>query len=1366
MAIIKKYSSFENLSNYKTFILDNNPNSEFFRISEFQETFTGGKNGFLIEGTPHLKETTELKIEVLDVDGNPMYYEPGSGIPEYYEGTSILVAVHVYDDTPIGIGQITILGELKSYETEDGIFQVPDEWKEVYNVKWQKKFKINKLLSNEDKVRFYKRPLISINEIAKPIFSISIPEVTQSGSLYGIPQKPTEGQKLENWTAGTSYLLHIDDATKWTGSVVGSTISIPDPKPYLKKSSLIPSSFIQSSLTRPIPYRPKIVEVLNESSIIVDIPYTINNIVQPFSSSNYEVTFQDTNSQILAGSALTGSFAEIKMSNLKTFVGDVARVKIFRKSRNEIGDYQFVQETKLESTELLRDLTTSTETTIAYGNFTEYNLNTYWVSSSNDHPISINTDKLLNSIKIDYNTGVGGIQRLETAATMSISQDVEYTIEFKTLLSGSVDSSKYIKAYFSSSDYMQDIVEISAASNYKQRTVVTENIIANTSSLANLVIEVSGDDWYISNVSLRNAQETSFSPDEFVLIQDVPRKLPAETFDYRFEFYDINNNYIPVDVFATKEFNGGNIINGTAEQPAFTFSAATPFFRFVSGSIGNPVNQSVPFLVTRTIYTGSVTYASSALDTDGNYIDPSSYIGAYPGKLTNANNFGATLFIGDFTGSDSNYTIGTMIYTASLATDSDPIIRYQRIDRVVEGLSTSELFATANTNQFYYLASNLSGSPETQEIRINVKRKNLNSIIASITATSSSGAPPLTEVSDVNGTKTYKIEVSDFPYETGEVTYAFTGSDQFGLLYSDSTLITPIINYSAISVTVTNSGTAFQASSDGLVDSLEYDLGDGEVSVIIGEDEIPFSHGLVTVNTFDIESVTQTNIGLSPNEFFPTTNSYGVSSMSSDSGQLIIIIRYKDGSGSIKRFKKKVNYSKIRASKPTANVAITPQAQVVSATAAGTLTGTPENPILTIVEGSDPYNYAQNPTLSNGQYKITNVTGVDVFSTTPNSNEIDLDYNGLDNYDTLTDTNFGNVSYEYRTDGGSLVTGSIIFSIAKSKDGNGATVVLPDGLISGSDQLTSSLDDTYVSLLTNQTISGSKTFDTGTTLPRIIVQNGNDTTGIVVENDNAGRGISIDNNDTGQGIFIRNIGAGTGLLLDNSGSAGNTGIVLNHYDDLSNGMHINNYSSGSGLLITNHTIIGDDDTAGVSVIHPNVGSRKAFRSEYQGFEVFSVNAKGAVSAWKYIVDGKTNDDILLGDGTTKSASLITGSADTGNWTFSGDILSGGGISLNANTNYITATTLSVSNIVGTIFSNLKSTNGYQKLGGGTLIQWGYSNSLTVIFPIAFTFACTYVGVTTDRTTPGNSGYNHANTVTTTGFVAVPDGPFWWMAIGY
>jgi hypothetical protein len=76
---------------------------------------------------------------------------------------------------------------------------------------------------------------------------------------------------------------------------------------------------------------------------------------------------------------------------------------------------------------------------------------------------------------------------------------------------------------------------------------------------ARLYFEVSGSDWYVNSVSLKASQETSFSPDEITFIQQVPKFLVTETFDYRFEFYDINNNFIPVRVEDTKTFVGGNL---------------------------------------------------------------------------------------------------------------------------------------------------------------------------------------------------------------------------------------------------------------------------------------------------------------------------------------------------------------------------------------------------------------------------------------------------------------------------------------------------------------------------------------------------------------------------------------------------------------------------------------------------------------------------------------------------------------------------------------------------------------------------------------------------------------------------------------
>ena len=54
MAIIKSFAPFQNLTNFQVFENDTLSTSEYFRITELSETLTGGKNGFLIEGSEFL----------------------------------------------------------------------------------------------------------------------------------------------------------------------------------------------------------------------------------------------------------------------------------------------------------------------------------------------------------------------------------------------------------------------------------------------------------------------------------------------------------------------------------------------------------------------------------------------------------------------------------------------------------------------------------------------------------------------------------------------------------------------------------------------------------------------------------------------------------------------------------------------------------------------------------------------------------------------------------------------------------------------------------------------------------------------------------------------------------------------------------------------------------------------------------------------------------------------------------------------------------------------------------------------------------------------------------------------------------------
>ena len=1023
MAIIKSFAPFQNLTNFEVFEVDNSPNSEYFRITELNETLTGGKNAFLIEGSEHLKETTEVKIEILDVNGNPIYFEPGKGTPDYYEGNSTLVSMHVYDDTPIGIGKITILGELKTFVGEDTITDVPLDWQGIYNVKWERDIQINKTLANETIVRFYKRPIINISEIVKPIFNKTINDSEATGSINGFPLQPSAGQRLSEWRAGTNYLLQRTSGT-WDVDVDGNRITIT------------------SGSSTNIVHSGNILEVLSDTDLIIDSPYVDSSgDVTNFSNFTGSVAYQDIQNETIGETSITGSFAKIDITQLKTFVGDVARVKIFRKSRNAVGDFAFVQEAKLESQELLRDVTTAANTEVFFGKFTDDILSNYWISSSNDHPITTDSSQLSRAAHIDYNNSAGGTQQLITSQSINVSKDVEYTLEFKTLLSGSIDTGKSVRAFLSSSDFTQDFLTVSGSNIYQSKQDVSQNIIAENSGSAKLVFEVNGSDWFISNVSLRNAQDTSFSPDEFTIIQDIPRKTATETFDFRFEFYDVNNNFIPVNVTATKEFDGGNDFPTSGKL--FTFESDRNAFRFSSGSIGNPPFQQIQFKTSQNNLTGSVTYASAAFDVDGTYIDPSSYTGTYPGTLTSVTPAGSIITIANFSGSDNTVTVGSIVYTASL----DSLQEFETIFRLEDGDNAPQLVVTSDANQFIYEPTTLSPKPSSQSITVRAQRKNLASLVTPITINSGSNKPGLTYVDTSNGIDTYTISATAFSEsfasnDFDSVTYQFTGSDVFGNEQSDEITLSKVINFDAVSIILTNEATSFQAKSTGeilggLVPS------SGSVQMFIGKNQISHDDesGGRNKNTFNITSSVGDNV--TPTDTTPNTADYSISAFETakDSGSLTLTIDYLAGDNTTTQsFEKVVSYTKAKKAVPTVLTKVSPSTQTINSSSLGY--ETPQTMEVVIQEGGDEYTF--DGSLSGGgdsNAQKFNITGLFVDSgSISNSNEI-LTFGSLtSSFNSI----IGSASLAYVDSEGTYVTGKKVrFDLSVSKIGvdgvNGAS---------------------------------------------------------------------------------------------------------------------------------------------------------------------------------------------------------------------------------------------------------------------------------------------------------------------------------------
>ena len=815
MALIQKTLFPENLDRYNVFVEDTTPNSRYFNITELPDTFTGGKNAFLIAGASELVADTLIKIEIKDAAGNIIYHEPGEGsmittingeqfTNEYYEGISKVVSVYVYPgDTAYGPCTITILGELSSYYDNNGLVSpIPLNWEGQYNVKWQKTINVNPTLANTTKIRFYRRPSVSINELISPVYRIE------------------SGLKIN------------------TG--------------------------------------------------------------------------------------INQSFANIKLSNLETFAGDVKRIKVFRTSLGDISDYDMIQDILVESKELLTSYDLSGSVVGNTGTLTSETFKSYWNTGS--------LNATLDSTRVEAGVKLKGAGNFTYTASLDLKSTNTYELNLDAFYSASTPSNLGIYILSgSTSSSIGTLNGISPTKNLLDTTIPFK--LDKEFSPATLYFSQSQGEWNLGNISLRLSEDTAFSPDEVSFVTTMPTVVGNEDYNFKFEFYDVNNNYVPVMVTGSANFTGGS----NAITKLLTFESDRTAFRFSTGSYANPPNQNVKFKTIKTNFTGSITYASSAFDVGGTYITPASYAGTYPGWFTSQNDNGALLSIASFSGSVSSVLVGSIVYTASC----EGFEEYETIYRFEDGDNAPGVFVTANTNQFIYKATDLSINPAGQVITLEAKRKNLASATTPLTVNSGSGKPPLTLVSTnaTNGVDIYTLAGSTFPFGTGESIYFISGSDQFGNEFSDAIKITPVKILDGLSVTLTNDNASLPALSNGFVASGSFLLTSGSVTVKVGNESISFDDDNDSVranNTFAITDVTGT--GCTPNtgnNSNPSTNQYGITNLTSDSGSLNITISYKDGAGDTTSIVKTATYTKNKKAAPVLRLEATPKDQSVSAKSTG-----------------------------------------------------------------------------------------------------------------------------------------------------------------------------------------------------------------------------------------------------------------------------------------------------------------------------------------------------------------------------------------------------------------------------------------------
>jgi len=566
MAKIKKYKTKQNLDRIRVYIEDTQPGSRFFQLREMPEVLHSGKNAFLIQGSENLNPNTEVLVEILDSDGETVFNQP---IPKYAEGRARVVSVEVYEDTPPGIALLTIVGEATT--DADGN-PIPDQWKGSYNVRYQQRITIDPLRVNTSKIRLYREPTITVSEILSPF------------------RKSVQSAIIE--ATGSNASTVLQQAAGATGSATFNQI-FTVPTASLSRSMEDGTIKLAINLAGTIlPQTSSIKTVINNFQSFLDDKLEISpGIVYPV--TEYTISYQDTPE--FSETLLSRSLADVRLSELTTFSGDVARARFYVRSIDFGGDFELVLDTKLESQILTQTSSIQFGPATQMGDFVDQQIvDLYWsggfvsasvippYNPSSDVTLTRNTAVLIDSMHVSSDTpaGVtgsdgyksfGNFRRLEPS--MSFYDELEYSLEFDTICVKDNDAfNARLDVYLSGSafpsvDPLGVLLTTLESQEGQIRRVFTNNsvnFVPTRDGDGYLVFVVWGGDWYTADIVLRSSFETGFNPDQVEFIIPILGKR-FENLEFKAELFDPSNNYLGFDVLSDVVFfDGGNLlIRGT-----------------------------------------------------------------------------------------------------------------------------------------------------------------------------------------------------------------------------------------------------------------------------------------------------------------------------------------------------------------------------------------------------------------------------------------------------------------------------------------------------------------------------------------------------------------------------------------------------------------------------------------------------------------------------------------------------------------------------------------------------------------------------------------------------------------------------------
>ena len=596
MAKTRKTLQLKNLAKYDVLIQDTSPTSAYFQVTNLPQSFTGGRNSFLLAGSSALKSASSIQIEILDVEGNPIYQNP---IQKYIQGNSRLVSVEINENTKPGFATIIILGQATVLPNGQ---PVPPNWQNSYNVRWTKQILVEPNLRNTSPLILQNTPEVFSEE--NRLYGAGTSSYTTSSVAFTASLSPTLYSSFQ-----IGYTIKAEAPTRFSASYAGG---------YITGSMLVDG--VSASLYLPI------TDVLNDTTAfstgqlikltdgrVVDKLYLYSGSYSA-SLSGKQVGIVNTANLVYSqldtvNTSSKVSYGKLRVVNLNTVSGEIFKFKVYSKVATDYSDYKLIADVPVVTSELL--VTGSVRGDLPIGDFdispsasTNWYCDRLQTGSNVLYPISgslayynSSTQVLPFTLKV---TDDILLRSIRAEITSSNNQQFDGPISSSGYFIGNKNSVRlfptteytlYFDAYYKKTsasinltgvDPKVDIYLIGVGgttiidNNPLGQKIGTLTIPTDATTYwfqdqqfnftpqlalagnAGIRFVVSNGFWYFSEISLKPASDRLFAPDEATIL--IPNtEYYNEYLQHKIEFFDINNNSTDVTTVSIPTFFTGSV---------------------------------------------------------------------------------------------------------------------------------------------------------------------------------------------------------------------------------------------------------------------------------------------------------------------------------------------------------------------------------------------------------------------------------------------------------------------------------------------------------------------------------------------------------------------------------------------------------------------------------------------------------------------------------------------------------------------------------------------------------------------------------------------------------------------------------------